>query len=197
MKRNKKVILLLAFLSLFVSMYFIQDTYAKYLTRANTDVTGAIARWNIVVNDEVIRNGDTLDNLITPIFVGSQHIKEDVIAPTVTGYFDLIIDSSDVDVSYTYSISITRNPDLPDFVVTGYSVDSGSLVSVDTSVATPTISNDVLLTDLTRIHSIRVFIAWNDDSATETMNNAADTEVPSDLDEVTLTVNMNFIQKAE
>ena len=197
MKRRKKVILLLAFLSLFISMYFIQDTYAKYLTRANTDVTGAIARWNIVVNDTVIRNGDTLNNIITPIFAGTQHIKEDVIAPTVTGYFDLILDSSDVDVSYTYNISIERNDDLPDFIVTGYSVDSGTTVAVDTNVATPTISNNVLLTDTTRIHTIRVFIAWNDDSATETMNNAADTVVPSTLDEVTLQVNMNFIQKAE
>ena len=196
MKRNKKVILLLAFLSLFVSMYFIQDTYAKYLTRANTDVTGAIARWNIVVNDEVIRNGDTLDNLITPIFVGSQHIKEDVIAPTVTGYFDLQLDASDVDVSFTYNISVARNANLRDFVVTGYQVDSGTTNSVDVSVETPTISDDILITDTTRTHTIRVFIGWNDDADTQELNNAQDTTVTGTYDNINLTVNLSFVQKA-
>lgn len=196
MKNSKKVMLLLAFLSLFVSMYFIQDTYAKYLTKASTDVVGIIARWNIVVNDTIIKNKDELDNLITPVFAGTPHIAPDVVAPTVTGYFDLIIDSTDVDVSYRYNISIDRNEDLPDFIVTGYSVDSGPIQSVDTSVTEPSISDNVLLTDSVRIHSIRVYIGWNDDSSTETMNNAADTSIPSNFEEIQLKVNMNFMQLA-
>jgi hypothetical protein len=196
MKRKKKIILLLAFFSLFVSVYFIQDTYAKYLTMASTDVTGSIARWNIVVNDTVIKNNDQLENLITPTFSGTQHIASNVIAPTVTGSFELIIDSTDVDVSYSYNISIEQNDDVPDFKVTGYKVDDGNVVSVDTSVATPSITNNVLLSDTERIHTITVYIGWDDDPLTQSMDNAEDTDVTINLSDVTLTVDMTFTQLA-
>ena len=196
MKRNRKVLLLLAFLSLFISLYFIQDTYAKYLTKVDTEVSGSIARWNILVNNTAIKNNQSLQNLITPVFAGTTHIAQDVIAPTVTGYFDLIIDSTDVDVSYTYTISIEPNDDLPDFKVSGYKVGNGNVVPVDTTATIPSISNDVLLTDTTRIQTIRVFIQWDDNAATQTMDNAADTAVTNTLSNVNLTVNMNFVQKA-
>ena len=196
MKNNKKVMLLLAFLSLFVSLYFIQDTYAKYLTRVDTEVSGAIARWNIVVNNTAIRNNSSLQNLITPQFAGTNHIAQGVIAPTVTGYFELIIDSTDVDVSYTYNISIEPNDDLPDFKVSGYKIGNGQLIPVDTSAAVPSISNDVLLSDQNRIQTITVYIEWDDDDATQSMDNAADTTVTNTLSDIDLTVSMSFIQKA-
>jgi hypothetical protein len=196
MKKNRKVLLLLAFLSLFISLYFIQDTYAKYLTKVDTEVSGAIARWNIVVNNTTIRNNDSLENLIQPVFAGTTHIAEDVIAPTVTGYFELIIDSTDVDVSYTYTISIEPNEDLPDFKVSGYKIGNGSITNVDTSAAVPSISRDVLLSDVNRIQTITVYIQWDDNELTQTMDNADDTQVTNTLNDVNLTVNMNFIQKA-
>ncbi len=196
MKKNRKVLLLLAFLSLFISLYFIQDTYAKYLTKVDTEVSGAIARWNIVVNNTTIRNNDSLENLIQPVFAGTTHIAEDVIAPTVTGYFELIIDSTDVDVSYTYTISIEPNEDLPDFKVSGYKIGNGPITNVDTSAAVPSISRDVLLSDVNRIQTITVYIQWDDNELTQTMDNADDTEVTNTLNDVNLTVNMNFIQKA-
>ena len=196
MKNKNKIVLLLAFLSLFICFYFIQDSYAKYLTTASTGVTGTVARWNIEVNDTVVKNNDTLTSLITPVFAGTTHIAPNVIAPTVTGYFELEIDSTNVDVSYTYNIAIERNDDISDFIVTGYKVDNGSLISVDTSVATPTISNDVLLSDVTRVHTITVYIGWNDNAATENMDNQEDTEVTVDLTNVTLNVSMSFVQKA-
>ena len=196
MENKNKIILLLAFLSLFTCIYFIQDTYAKYLTKASTDVTGRVARWNIEVNDTVIKNNSTLTNLITPNFSGTTHIAPNVIAPTVTGSFELEIDSTNVDVSYTYTISIERNEDLSDFIVTGYKVDNGSIINVDTSVETPSITNDVLLSDTQRVHTITVYIGWNDNETTQNMDNQEDTEVTVDLTDVTLSVLMNFVQKA-
>ena len=99
-------------------------------------------------------------------------------------------------IDFTYNISVTRNSSLRDFIVTGYKVDNGEVIDVDTSVETPTISNDILLSDTTRVHTIRVYIGWNDDVDTQELNNAQDTAVTSNLDEVNLTVNMSFIQKA-
>ena len=196
MENRKKIILLLAFLSLSMCLYFARDTYAKYLTKANTDVTGTIARWNIVVNDTTVKNNDTLTNVITPVFSGTTHIAPNVIAPTVTGSFDLVIDSTNVDVSYTYNIAIEKNEDLGDFIVTGYSVDGGSFTNVDTSADTPTISDEILYNDEDRIHTITVYIGWNDDPATQSMDNQADTQVTVDLEQVNLNVSMSFVQKA-
>ena len=196
MKNKRKIFLLLSFLSLFICLYFVSDTYAKYLTRASAGVNGKIAKWNIVVNDTNVKNNDTLTEVITPVFAGNTHVAQNVIAPTVTGYFDLELDATDMEVSFTYNISVTRNSSLRDFIVTGYKVDNGEVIDVDTSVETPTISNDILLSDTTRVHTIRVYIGWNDDVDTQELNNAQDTAVTSNLDEVNLTVNMSFIQKA-
>ena len=196
MRNKRKIMLLLSFLSLFVCLYFVSDTYAKYLTTASAGVNGKIAKWNIVVNDTNVKNNDTLTEVITPVFAGNTHVAQNVIAPTVTGYFDLELDATDVEVSFTYNISVTRNSSLRDFIVTGYKVDNGEVIDVDTSVETPTISNDILLSDTTRVHTIRVYIGWNDDVDTQELNNAQDTAVTSNLDEVNLTVNMSFIQKA-
>ncbi len=196
MNNKKKIFLLLSLLSLFVCLYFVSDTYAKYLTRATAGVNGKIAKWNIVVNDTNVKNNDTLTEVITPVFAGSTHVSPNVIAPTVTGYFDLEIDATDVEVSFTYNIAIARNDDLRDFIVTGYSVDEGETTSVDTSVETPSISDDILLSDTTRVHKIRVFIGWNDDVDTQELDNAEDTSVTNTLDNVQLTVNLSFIQKA-
>ena len=196
MKNKRKIFLLLSFLSLFLCLYFVSDTYAKYLTRASAGVTGQVAKWNIKVNNTNVRNNDTLTNVITPVFAGSQHVAANVIAPTVTGYFDLQLDASDVDVSFTYNISVARNANLRDFVVTGYQVDSGTTNSVDVSVETPTISDDILITDTTRTHTIRVFIGWNDDADTQELNNAQDTTVTGTYDNINLTVNLSFVQKA-
>ena len=196
MKNKRKIFLLLSFLSLFLCLYFVSDTYAKYLTKASAGVTGQVAKWNIKVNNTNVRNNDTLTNVITPVFAGSQHVAANVIAPTVTGYFDLQLDASDVDVSFTYNISVTRNANLRDFVVTGYQVDSGTVNSVDVSVETPTISDDILITDTTRTHTIRVFIGWNDDADTQELNNAQDTAVTGTYDNINLTVNLSFVQKA-
>ena len=196
MKNKRKIFLLLSLLSMFVCLYFVSDTYAKYLTRASAGVEGSVAKWNIVVNDTNVKNNDTLTETITPVFAGSTHVAANVIAPTVTGYFDLELDATDVDVSFTYNISVTRNSSLRDFVVTGYKVDDGAVNNIDVSVETPTISDDILLTDTTRVHTIRVYIGWNDDASTQELNNAGDTAVTNTLDDVTLTVNMSFIQKA-
>ena len=196
MKNKRKIFLLLSFLSLFLCLYFVSDTYAKYLTKASAGVTGQVAKWNIKVNNTNVRNNDTLTNVITPVFAGSQHVAANVIAPTVTGYFDLQLDASDVDVSFTYNISVARNANLRDFVVTGYQVDSGTTNSVDVSVETPTISDDILITDTTRTHTIRVFIGWNDDADTQELNNAQDTTVTGTYDNINLTVNLSFVQKA-
>ena len=195
MANKRKLLLLLALLCMFTCLYFVRTTYAKYLTTASGELEARIARWNIKVNNTTVRNNDVLTNGITPTFIQSAHIANNVIAPTSQGYFDLTIDATDVDVSFTYTVTINQRAAyslLTDFNVTGYSTDGGTTI---TTLATPTLSADILKNDTTRIKTIRVYVEWVEGTG-ETMDNAADTAVTNSYESVILDVALTFTQKA-
>ena len=195
MNNKRKIFLLLALLCMFTCLYFVRTTYAKYKTTGSGELSAVIARWNIKVNGTTIKNHETLENAITPTFVSSNHIASNVIAPTSQGYFDLTIDATDVDVSFTYNIAIEQNSDyslLTDFKVTGYSYDNGTTI---TPLTTTNFSADFLLSETTRVKSVRIYVEWVDGTG-ETMDNAADTAVTNAYESVTLDVVMTFTQKA-
>ena len=84
-------------------------TYAKYSssTVGNADIP--IARWNIKVNNQSIKDSNDISATITPVFEGTNHIAKDIIAPTATGYFDLVFDFTGADVSFKYDISVSAS----------------------------------------------------------------------------------------
>ena len=147
MKFNKKLILFISCISLILCLLIVRQTYAKYMntTQGNTNIT--IARWRILVNNQDIRNNPEITETITPVLLENEHIKPGVIAPTSEGYFDIVIDSSDVDVSFNYTItpSIQENSCVKDLNVTGYSLNSGEIIPViDNTPISNNIVNDFL-----------------------------------------------------
>ena len=141
MQRRKKILLLSALFFLVVCFYFMQETYAKYVTTSEGKINAKIARWNIKVNETDIKNNASLTQDIIPTFEKSENIAENVIAPTIKGYFDLNIDASAVDVSLTYQILIEENDLISDFIITGYQIDDGNLINLTN---TNEITNDIL-----------------------------------------------------
>ena len=97
----KKVYLLLALTCLLLLVSLIQSTYAKYVSKAEVGSNFAIATWNFKVNEQDINNNNDLSNVIVPVFENNPNIKDNVLAPTAEGYFDINIDHSSVDVSFT------------------------------------------------------------------------------------------------
>ena len=195
MENKRKIFLLLALMCMFTCLYFVRTTYAKYLTTASGSIQASIARWNIKVNNTTVRNNDVITNGLTPTFIHSDHIADNVIAPTSQGYFDLTIDATDVDVSFTYTVAINQRSDyslLTDFNVTGYSMNGGTTII---PLSTPTLSADILKTDTTRVKTIRVYVQWIDGTG-ETMDNAADTAITNNYESVILDVVLTFTQKA-
>ena len=193
MKFNKKLILFISCISLILCLLIVRQTYAKYMntTEGNTNIT--IARWRILVNNQDIRNNPEITETITPVLLENEHIKPGVIAPTSEGYFDIVLDSSDVDVSFNYTItpSIQENSCVKDLNVTGYSLNNGEIISV---VDNAPISNNILYKDGVTTTSIRIHIKWTDDE-TATMDNKADTQTT--IDETckgNINVTLNFIQ---
>ena len=88
MQRRKKILLFSALFFLVVCFYFMQETYAKYITTSEGKINAKIARWNIKVNETDIKNNASLAQDIIPTFEKSENIAENVIAPTIKGYFD-------------------------------------------------------------------------------------------------------------
>src|SRR5574344_2095381 len=131
MIKIKKFRLLIAFISLLICMTFIQETYAIYVNNVDGNAEMTIARWKIIVNNQDITNGSLANATITPVFAGNTNIKANVIAPTSTGYFDIVIDGTNTDVTFNYTISCApnENSNVTDLVTTGYSIDGGNIVT--------------------------------------------------------------------
>ena len=162
------VIVTLAFIYLF------QVSYAKYRKLINAQVDVNVASWRIKVNNEDVRNKKTLTNTIKPVFLETDYSKADVIAPGSEGYFDIIIDTSNVDVNLNYEVTVDNTTDstISDLIVTSY------IVNPDTNEEkidyVDKISNDIVYND--EETTIRIFIKW-DDSEGSSMSNEEDTNV--------------------
>ncbi len=191
MRVNKKLIMLLAIISLFVCISLIQSTYAKYVTNTSANASLTIARWSILVNtQDVVQNSD-FSEVITPVFAGTTNIKEGVIAPTANGYFDVIINGTNADVSFQYSISadLSAQNTVTDLKITDYEI--GGVTQSYTHGNT--ISNSILLSQPSRTATIRFYVTWYENPVDETMDNEADTNATVN-GIAAVEVNLNLIQ---
>ena len=194
MDNKKKFLLLITAVATCIMIYTIVQIYAKYLTSAEGDASINIANWNILVNNVSINSGTDITNTLSPIFPGTQHIASDIIAPTAEGYFDLNLDYTNVDVSFTYNISleVSQNSSVQDLVVYGYKIDDGTLVPyTDTSVP---ITDTIPYGANPKTRKITVFVKWNDDASTQTMANAADTAAAASGVPAAFNVTVGFTQ---
>lgn len=191
---NRKLRLLLAAISLFLLIDLIQDTYAKYISSSNASGNFSIAKWSFLVNNQDILNSQAVSNIIVPVIDENENIKENVIAPTSTGYFDITINASNVDVSFDEEITLAKDATntVGDIIFTGYKKNNGTLVTIDNQNTT-TINETILLSDTNRTNTYRFYIEWKDGDG-ETMNNAADTQA-SKNGIAKINVNLRFIQK--
>ncbi|MDD4624377.1 MAG: hypothetical protein GX032_03550 [Tenericutes bacterium] len=184
--------LIIACLSLFLLINFVQDTYAKYITQATGDANVDISRWQISINNQDIISDSFITNVITPTIITNQHVKDGTMAPLSEGYFDLVIDYTNVDVSFSYEVSteISLSSAVTDLQVTGYSENGGSVIPLSGSLD---INGSVLLSNPVRTKTLRIYMTW-DDSLTELMDNSDDTMASINLGKAILTVNLGFTQ---
>lgn len=191
---NRRINLAIALVSLLLLITMVQNTYAKYVSSAKADTNFTIATWAFVINRQDVLSNSNFSNTITPVFINNENIKEGVIAPTSEGYFDLLIDASGTDVSYTETITVANsaNNKISDLKITGYQINGGE--TVEFTEATNTITSDHLLSDNDKTTSYRIFIKWYDGEG-ENMDNEADTKASLN-DTAKVNVNVQFIQKA-
>ena len=190
MKIKRKVIFFVALMSLFYCITFMQDTYAKYVSSASANTTLTIARWNILVNSQDIIQNSDFSSTIQPQFNGTTYIKSGVIAPTSQGTFAVTLNGTNTDVSFTYTISVDENEDntVTDLKITKYVIDN-----VEYTYNGNNITGNILFNDAVKTKTITFYVEWDDNTATETMDNSDDSDAANG-GVAALDVNVNVIQ---
>ena len=185
---KKKAFLLLACIWLIISLSVVQTTYAKYVTNLDANANIAISYSNILVNNQNIAENPDISATMTAVFPGNEFMKNDVIVPGAVGYFDLNIDSSNVTVPFTITVttSVNENSSLTtDFVVSGYSINNGEIIEL---IDTNSFSYDISLDADSTI--IRIYTTWLDDG----LDSVEDTALGIAGGTAILDVTLNFEQ---
>lgn len=193
---NKKKLILSMIIIFICIAYLFTSSYAKYKKDVEGDSKMDIAKWNIKVNDEFITNKSKLTNNITPTFIGNEYINSSLIAPGIEGYYDINIDATNVDTNFDYKIVsiVSDNSSVKDLITTGYTINP------DENESITNYNNDTGITGTiikkTSSTKFRIYIKWNDDNDTQSMDNKEDTNVgTNDASTCIMNVQFKFIQK--
>ena len=118
-----KLKLIIASFILIVLVSFISDTFSKYISSSQGDLTVSFAKWQILVNDYDITEEANSEILFVPVIEYNENVNENAIAPTTEGYFDIKIDPSNIGLSFKYNIDFKiENEDIPDLMISKYAI---------------------------------------------------------------------------
>lgn len=124
---GKKFKVLLVIMALSFTLCLMSNTYSRYVAGTTGNVEASFAKWQILVNSNDITSNASSNIVLTPTIDANTNVKANTIAPSSTGYFDIEIDPSNVDVSFNYAINLSiENKNMPDLVITKYSIIDSS-----------------------------------------------------------------------
>ena len=137
-KTKLKIIQILCIVSLLITVFSIQRTYAKYFEKIDTTYATNIKRWVINVNTKNIHDESTLSQVMTPVLSANTHMNNNnTLVPGREGYFEFLVDYSKVDLKFRFDFDIEQlntktvgvgvdatevDAHLEDFEIYGYSI---------------------------------------------------------------------------
>ena len=191
--------ILLVFIPLCLSLCFMSNTYSRYVADTNGNVEMLFAKWQILVNEKDIANNSSSSIVLTPVIAENKYVEKDKIAPSSTGYFDVNIDPSNVDVSFNYSISLeVLNDNIPDLIITKYAIldndytekDTITLNNIENNLIKGSldVDNTYIATDSDEIKNssfepftVRIYFEWYE-GTNEKMTDTDDTLIANDAE---------------
>ena len=202
----KKIKILLVIASLALTLSLMSNTYSRYVAGATGNLDMVFAKWQILVNDtDITGNNSSAINLV-PVIDENANVATNKIAPSTKGHFDIVIDPSNVDLSFDYAINLSvTNDDMPDLMITKYAILDEDYIDSDEITTTP-IDNNMINGSLDYNNevenfafepfTIRVYFEWyegvdeqmTDEDDTAIGNKAATEDIPL---EITATINFN------
>ena len=189
MKRKNKlrVLEILSIISLLFTIFSIRRTYARYFEKVDTTYQTHIKRWLIKINDLNIHEAKSLSEVVQPVLVENENMNNNnTLVPGRTGYFDMMIDYTYVDLAFKYEFSIEQlnETQLKDFEIYGYEIVDGDKSTVtETKQIKGVIDPDKDLNSANeKKRDIRILFRWNDGDGS-IMDNKLDTQYRSEENE--------------
>lgn len=193
MKNKKKIVLILAIISLFIFIGSTAYTYAKYFTKVESTQNSNIQRWEIIVNNENIKGNKILENDLELALTNTEHVANNNIAPGSEGSFYIDLNYTNTDLSFEYKIELSDNNVIEDIILSAEVVNGPN---ANFKFENGVITNTIKITNATtqKTQRIKVNAKWNDDPDTEKMNNDEDTKIPMINDLISMNIKMTFTQ---
>lgn len=200
---KKRICFILLLMSCSLCLCFMSSTYSRYVAGTTGNIDILFAKWQILINTQDITDQNTSNISITPTIEQNENIKENTVAPTSKGYFDIDIDPTNVDVSFRYTIDLEiDNEDIPDLMITKYTILPNDYQEGDTieytTLQESTITDEIIYDNETENFNfepftIRIYFEWYE-GEDELMDDEADTEIgeASSNDELSFTINANI-----
>ena len=187
---NKKIKVILILLTLSVTLSFMSDTYSRYAVNTTSNVELTFAKWQILVNENDITDSTTSNLIITPIIEESENVKKNTLAPSSKGYFDILINPTNVEVSFDYIMNLKiLNENMPDILISKYAIldenyEEGKTTINKLDIIDNEIKNSLIFDNNTqnfvfKPFTIRVFFEWFE-GTNELMGDTQDTEIGQD-----------------
>lgn len=184
----KKFKVLIVIASLAITLSLMSNTYSRYVASSGGNVEIEFAKWQILVNTTDVTNSTTSNLEFEPVIDNTNtNIAANKVAPTSTGYFDVEIDPTNVDVSFNYSISLgfinnlidenNNEMKISDLIITEYAIIPDDYIESEDGLKRITITDSKISNNMLyskegfKPFTIRVFFKWienTDEGATMT-----------------------------
>ena len=200
---KKRICFVLLLMSCSLCLCFMSSTYSRYVAGTTGNIDILFAKWQILINDQDITSENTSNISITPTIEQNENVKENTIAPTSKGYFDIDIDPTNVDVSFKYTINLNiNNEEIPDLMITKYTIlpndyEEGDTIEY-TTLQENIITNNLIYDNETENFNfdpftVRIYFEWYEGEE-EQMNDEADTEIGTKAikEDLSFTINANI-----
>lgn len=189
----KKFRILLVFISLSLTLCLMSNTYSRYVADTVGNIEMLFAKWQILVNNNDVTDNTSSTINIVPVIEHSNYIDDNTVAPSSKGYFDVVINPENVQVSFSYTIDLAlQNSNIPDLTITKYAILSNNYKNGD-AINYIDLTGNQITNSLNFNHTVenfkfepftvRVYFEWFEgrtETKTEIMNDQADTNVAID-----------------
>lgn len=187
----KRLMLVILLLFLFISFSSIKGTFSYYQDEAKKETVYDIASWVVKVNSEDItieeNNTFKIEDIklnIPDSSIDGLKVSNDKFAPGTSGYFDILLDLSDVDTLINYDLEIDTSNFVNDNIdISSVTFNDNNIDLIDGKYSSKT-------SELYENILIRVNFAWELDGESQDIgiDSATDLVVP---------VSINVMQRIE
>lgn len=196
-----KVLIVIA--SLAVTLSLMSNTYSRYVASSEGNVEIEFAKWQLLVNTVDVTSSSTSTISFEPVIESNANVAQNKVAPSSTGHFDIEIDPTNVDVSFTYTVNLDiASENVPDLMITKYAILPENYIEGNKldfeNLVDGKISNVMKYgTDNFKKTTLRIYFQWFEgqtEALTETMDDTADTRVgyAAATEDTTFAINANI-----